>query len=258
MQQEKPEHQTSVHETGSLTNKSYRVSIIIPAYNEERRIKETLDHMTRYLAKQSFTAEIIVVNDGSSDKTTQIVHENFPHVHIIAYSPNRGKGYAVKTGMNHAKGDYRFFYDADGSTPIEEMDNTWPLFETGADIIIGSRSLPKSNVQVRQNPLRESMGRTFNLFVKMLLGESFIDTQCGFKGFTSLCATDIFCRQRLDRFAFDAELLYIARKRGYTILELPVIWRNSRDSRVNIIADSLRMIRDLFRIRFNDIRGAYK
>jgi dolichyl-phosphate beta-glucosyltransferase len=235
-----------------------RLSLIIPAYNEEKRIAITLDRIEVYLSRQDYGAEIIVVDDGSLDTTAELVKALYPKVNVISYTPNRGKGHAVKTGMLAATGDYRVFYDADGSTPIDELDRMWPCFEAGADIVIGSRSLPESDVQVRQHYIRESMGRTFNKFVKMILGLPFVDTQCGFKGFTARSSQILFPRQRRNRFSFDAELLYIARKHHLRVHELPVCWINSPHSRVKLLRDSFDMLRGIFRIRLNDLARKYE
>lgn len=218
----------------------------------------TLDRVEPYLARQDYSSEIIVVDDGSLDTTAEHVRSLYPNVRVFEYHPNRGKGYAVKTGMQAASGEYRVFYDADGSTPIEEVDRIWPHFSDGADIVIGSRSMPESQVQVRQHPLRESMGRTFNVVVKALLGLPYIDTQCGFKAFTARSAEIVFSRQRRNRFSFDAELLYIARKHRLRVDELPVCWINSPHSRVKIVRDSLDMLRGVLRIRLSDLARKYE
>jgi len=235
-----------------------RLSLVIPAYNEEKRIGQTLRVVEAYLARQDYEAEVVVVDDGSRDATASVAQAVSPEVHLITYQPNRGKGHAVRTGMLAAAGDYRVFYDADGSTPIDELEKLWPRFEAGADVVIGSRSLPDSDVQVRQHLLRQSMGRTFNVFVKLLLGAPYIDTQCGFKGLTADATDVVFSRQQLNGFCFDAELLYIARKHGLRIGEVPVRWVNSPDSRVRVVGDSLRMFCDLVRVRLNDARGCYR
>jgi len=235
-----------------------RLSLIIPAYNEAKRIGPTLHDAETYLARQPFASEIIVVDDGSLDSTAQVVRHSFPGVKLISYHPNCGKGHAVKVGMQFADGDYRVFSDADGSTPIQELEKFWPCFDAGADIVIGSRSMPKSNVEVRQHLLRETMGRIFNLFVKALVVGGYVDTQCGFKGFTQRAAGIVFPRQRLDGFSFDTELLFIARRHGLRVEQVPIRWRNSARSRVSIFSDSPRMFRDLFRIRLNDWLGRYK
>jgi len=235
-----------------------RLSLVIPAYNEAKRIGWTLLAVDAYLARQDYESEVVVVDDGSSDDTAAVAKAASRAVRVISYRPNRGKGHAVKTGMLAAAGDYRLFNDADGSTPIEELDKLWPRFEAGADIVIGSRSLPESDVRVRQHILRETMGRTFNLFVKLILREPYIDTQCGFKGFTAAATELVFRRQRIEGFCVDPELLYIARKHGLRIDEVPVRWINSPDSRVRVIGDSLRMFCDLLRIRLNDVKGSYQ
>ncbi len=234
------------------------LSLIIPAYNEARRIGPTLHDAETYLARQPYQSEIIVVDDGSIDDTDQTVRESFPNVKLIGYQPNCGKGHAVKIGMQHAQGDYRIFSDADGSTPIQELEKLWPHFDAGADIVIGSRSMPKSNVEVRQHILRETMGRVFNRFVKTLVISGYIDTQCGFKAFTRHSVEVVFPRQRLDGFSFDTELLFIARKHGLRTDQVPICWRNVSRSQVNIFSDSPRMFRDLLHIRLNDWQGRYK
>ena len=235
-----------------------RLSLVIPAYNEEIRLVMTLDTVGKYLSRQAYDFEIIVVDDGSLDTTAELVRMLYPNVRLIEYKPNRGKGYAVKTGMLAAEGEYRVFCDADGSTPIEELEVMWKRFDSGADIAIGSRSLPGSDVQVRQHPFRERMGRTFNMFVKMFLGLPFIDTQCGFKGFTARAAKIVFPLQRRSRFSFDVELLHIAMKHRLRIDEFPVCWINSPHSRVKLIRDSLDMLRGIVRIRLNDLMGRYE
>lgn len=232
-------------------------SLVVPTYNEQARIGDSLQKAQDFLGAQPYDWEILVVDDGSTDGTVALVGESFPDVRLVTYRPNRGKGYAVKTGMLAARGDFRVFYDADASTPIEEVEKLWPLFEAGADIVIGSRSLPESDVAVRQHLLRETMGRTFNLVLKAVLGETFIDTQCGFKAFTAAAASVLFARQHLAGFSFDAELLYIARKHSLRIEEIPVRWLNSPNSRVKVVTHSWQMLRDLVRIRRHGRRGEY-
>ncbi len=235
-----------------------RLSLVIPAYNEERRIGDTLVKAEAYLATCGYGAEIVVVDDGSSDATAELIRCSFPGARLLSYGKNRGKGHAVKTGMLAARGDFRVFYDADGSTPIEELGKLWPHFEDGADIVIGSRSLPDSDVEIRQRFLREHMGRAFNHLLKCILHEPFVDTQCGFKGFTAAATETVFSRQRMEGFSFDSELLFIALLRGLRVDEVPVRWRNSPDSRVRIVGDSLRMFLDLFRIRWDGLLGRYR
>lgn len=251
---------TSVH---TRSDTPPRLSIVIPAYNEASRIESTLVHVLRYLERQVYPSEIIVVDDGSRDATFGVVRNmrtpNRTPIRIHQLKTNQGKGAAVKEGMlNQARGEYRLFYDADASTPIEEVDRIWAAFESGADVVIGSRSLPESSVEVRQAPYREFMGRTYNRILKMMHLTRFIDTQCGFKAFTAAATECLFPRQTVERFSFDVELLYIAEKHGLNVREVPVRWINSRASRVNPVRDSSRMFLDLFLIHYRDWQGRYR
>ena len=239
-----------------------RLSLVIPAYNEAMRIESTLVHVLRYLENQPYASEVIVVDDGSRDATFGVVRNmrtpNRTPLRVHQLPENRGKGAAVKKGMlDLARGEYRVFYDADASTPIEELEKIWPLFEAGANIVIGSRSLPDSQVEVHQAPYREFMGRTFNHILKLLRLTEFADTQCGFKAFTAAAAGAVFPRQTLDRFSFDVEILYIAGRDGLAIRELPVRWINSPASRVNPFSDSPRMFWDLILIHYRNWQGRY-
>lgn len=233
------------------------LSLIIPAYNETGRIEKSLRLAQSYFASRDYTSEIVVVDDGSTDGTGKLVRAAFPEVRLIAYTPNRGKGRAVKEGMLAATGAYRVFYDADASTPIEELGKLWPLFDAGADVVIGSRSLPESQVEVHQAWYRENMGRMYNRALRLLGLTRFPDTQCGFKGFTAAACETVFPRQTIDHFSFDAELLYIAAKHGLRIEQVPVRWVNEPHSRVNPVWDALQMLSDLRLILRNDRRGAY-
>lgn len=238
------------------------LSVVIPAYNEAMRIESTLVHVLRYLEQQEYAAEIIVVDDGSRDATFGIVRNmRTPYrtaLRIHQLPENRGKGAAVRTGMRDlARGAIRLFYDADASTPIEELEKVWPCFNDGASIVIGSRSLPDSRVEVHQAPYREFMGRCFNHILRLLRLTSYIDTQCGFKAFTAEAADTVFSRQSLDRFSFDVEILFIAARHGLAIREIPVRWINSPASRVNPIKDSLRMFWDVILIHYRNWQGLY-
>lgn len=239
-----------------------RLSVIIPAYNEARRLGGTLRLAAAWLARQPWDAELVVIDDGSSDGTSDIARqfaEKSPVPLQLGLLPaNRGKGAAVREGMLHlATGDYRLMYDADGSTPIEMVERLWPCFERGADVVIGSRALPASDIAVRQARYREGMGKLNNLLLRALGLTAFRDTQCGFKAFTASAADAVFSRLRVERFAFDAEALYIARRLGLRIEEIPVHWENAPDTRVHPIADSTRMICDALRIRIRAASGAY-
>lgn len=239
-----------------------RLSVVIPAYNEAMRIESTLVHVLRYLEEQPYTSEIIVVDDGSTDATFGIVRNMRPPnrtpLRVHQLKENRGKGAAVKTGMLElARGEYRLFYDADASTPIEEVEKLWPCFDAGAAVVIGSRSLPDSEVEVHQAPYREFMGRIFNQLLHLFRLSSFVDTQCGFKAFTADATALIFSRQTLERFSFDVELLYIAQKHNLPISEVPVRWINSPASRVDPVRDSMRMFWDLLVIHYRNRQGCY-
>lgn len=233
------------------------LSLIIPAYNEAEHIGGTLRTVGAYLERQPYESEIVVVDDGSRDGTAEIAASAWSAARVISYRPNRGKGHAVRTGMQAGQGAYRVFYDADASTPIEELEKLWPRFADGADIVIGSRSLPQSQVEVHQTWVRERMGRVFNLLLKLFGLTAFLDTQCGFKGFTARACEIVFPRQSIERFGFDAELLYIAQRHGLRIDEVPVRWVNCADTRVNALTDSWRMFVDVLCIRIKALLGEY-
>ena len=239
------------------------ISIVIPAYNEERRLAGSLEAVLRYLAGRPFDArEALVVDDGSTDGTVAVV-ERFqaahPEVRLLRNPGNRGKGYSVRHGMLEASGDWILFTDADLSAPIEELDQ---LLEAcarqQAAVAFGSRALDRSLIGVHQSRFRENAGRIFNLFVRLIAGLPFQDTQCGFKLFERRAAREIFRRQRIDRFGFDAEVLYLARKLGFRAVEVPVRWSHSEGTKVSMLRDSLNMFLDLARIRWNDLRGLYR
>ncbi|MBE0425214.1 MAG: glycosyltransferase family 2 protein [Nitrospirae bacterium] len=233
------------------------ISVIIPAYNESGRILTTLGRIDEYLRSCFKNYEIIVVNDGSFDNTGDIVlgaGEKITSVKYIGYQPNRGKGYALRQGVAHSTGDIVLISDADLSTPIEELEKLLNFYESGADVIIGSRALAESQIVVRQPWWREFMGKTFNRFVKNLLLKDFQDTQCGFKLFRGHVAREIFSHSCIDRFAYDVEILYIAGKAGYKIKEVPIRWINSPDSRVRPLKDSFQTALDVLKIRFRKYR----
>src|SRR3989344_2725402 len=231
------------------------LSVVIPAYNEELRIARTVREIAEYLSNNHYDYEIIVVDDGSKDKTADAVDMlKLGNVKVLKHGKNRGKGAAVKTGMLAAKGDYLLFTDADHSTPIQELEKFMPCIKK-FDVVIGSRSIKGSHVEERQPIYRMLLGKIFNKIVRVITVRGIIDTQCGFKLFTRRSAREIFRRQLLDRWSFDVEVLYIARKHGFEITEVPVKWSNRKESRVDPLKDSIRMLRSLFVIRWNDIRG---
>jgi dolichyl-phosphate beta-glucosyltransferase len=231
---------------------SSHLSVVIPAYNEEQRLPRSLASALVFLKRQTYASEIIVSDDGSKDRTAAVARESlqgFPHQVLVA-PENRGKGHAVRQGIKAAQGKYVLYTDADFSTPIEEVTRFLEYLEKGQDIVIGSRALPGSKVEVHQNLLRETMGRIYNLFARILSFHDIHDSQCGFKCFRGDVARDLFGRQMLNGFSFEPEIIYLAQKIGYRVREEPVIWRNSAQSRVRLIADSLQMFCDLLKIRW--------
>ena len=237
------------------------LSIIIPAYNEEKRIGPTLESIFEFLAGRDYTGEVILVDDGSSDKTVEVAkasaraHENF---RVLENGANRGKGYSVRNGMLEAKGKYLLFSDADLSTPIEETTRFLEKMREGYHVVIGSRAMPESNIVTYQPWYRQLMGKTFNKIVRVMAVRGIKDTQCGFKMFTREAGRRIFALQQVERFAFDVEALFLARKLGYKICELPVTWKDSPQTRVSTFTDSWSMFSALFTIRLNSLRGRYK
>lgn len=236
------------------------VSVIVPAYNEESRILPTLERLSAYL-KESFSEfEIIVVDDGSADKTAALTRElgqRLGNIRLISYSSNMGKGYAVKTGVASSKSKLVVTCDADMSTPIEELEKLLPCLNNSHAIAVGSRALQESDIVIRQPWYRERMGRTFNLFVRTLVMGGIRDTQCGFKLFRGDVARELFARSLINGFSFDVEILFLAGKAGYAIKEVPVRWFNSLESRVMLLTDPARMFLDLLHIRFNWLAGRY-
>jgi dolichyl-phosphate beta-glucosyltransferase len=236
------------------------LSIVIPAYNEERRIGPTLKRILAYLDGQTWRAEILVVIDGSGDDTAGVVgrvRTGDTPVRLLDARVNRGKGSCVRRGMLAAGGDLRLFTDADLSTPIDDVEPLRQAIAAGHDIAIGSRHLAASRITVPQPWQRRLMGRTFNWCVQRLAIPGIQDTQCGFKLFTADAATRVFGRQQIEHFGFDVELLWIARRLGLRIAEVPVTWTDDPRSTVRPVADSFRMLGDLVRIRRADRRGLY-
>jgi dolichyl-phosphate beta-glucosyltransferase len=235
-------------------------SIILPAYNESARITATLDKILAHSTERGWNVEVIVVNDGSSDRTAEIVLEyakKHAALRLLENPGNRGKGFSVRNGMLHAKGDVLLFSDADLSSPIEEADKLFTAIVNGADIAIGSRWID-SRLQIRRQPLhRRIFGRIFNLALRLILGLQFKDTQCGFKAFTRRSAQAIFPQQKIERWGFDPELLYLARKFGFTVSEVPVAWAHREGTRIHPLRDGVRMFVELLRIRWYALKGNY-
>jgi glycosyltransferase involved in cell wall biosynthesis len=236
-----------------------KVSIIIPAYNEESRLPGTLEQVRKYLAARPFDAEVIVVDDGSTDATARVVEEfraQMPSLRLLSNGVNRGKGFSVRHGMLEARGSMALFTDADLSAPIEEADKLIGALQY-VDITFGSRALDRSLIRIHQSHFRELAGIIFNKLVKMILGLPFVDTQCGLKAFALPRARIIFEQQRIERFGFDPELLFLARRHGLRALEIPVRWSHDAATKVRVGTDGLRMFLDLLVIRWNWLGGKY-
>ncbi len=237
------------------------LSIIIPAYNEEHRLLKSLDRISAYLNARPFRAEMIVVDDGSTDSTVQLVktfQEKCPALRLLCNGSNRGKGFSVRHGMLEARGEIALFTDADLSTPIEEADKLLAVLrDQGQDVCIGSRGVDRSLIAVHQSWLREQAGISFNRLVRWLMGVQFSDTQCGFKAFRLERSRIIFEQQRIERFGFDPELLLLAKRHGLRVAEVPVRWSHDPATKVNVFADGIRMFFELLVIRWNAINGRY-
>jgi dolichyl-phosphate beta-glucosyltransferase len=235
------------------------LSIIIPALNEERRLPPSLEKIDAFLATQPFQAEIIVVDNGSKDRTADIVREysaTHPNVRLIQLS-ERGKGRAVKAGMLAAHGDFRFICDTDLSMPIEEVVKFLPPYTNGYDISIATREGKEAH-RIDEPAYRHLMGRVNNWIIKIMAVRGFEDTQCGFKMFNRESAQDLFSVQQMNGIGFDVEILFIAQRRGYKIREVPITWYFDPDSRMRLVQDSLNMLREIWEVRQNWRKGVYE
>jgi dolichyl-phosphate beta-glucosyltransferase len=234
------------------------LSIIIPAYNEEKRIVSTIKKIEDYFKTRNKPYEIIVVDDGSKDKTIEKVNSiNSTNVRLIKNPKNMGKGYAVKTGVMNSKKEWILFSDADLSTPIEMLDR-FVQYMDHYDIIIGSRVAKGAKIEIKQPFYRRIPGKVFPLLVQLFIMRGIKDTQCGFKLFKKECAMFLFKKQKINGFSFDAEILYLAKKYKFKIKEVPINWANDLDSKVNPIKHSFKMFVELLKIKINDIMGIYK
>jgi len=237
------------------------LSIVIPAYNEEVRLPGTLDRVCRYVQGKPFPVEVLVVDDGSRDGTAAVVErtaQSWPALRLVRNSGNRGKGYSVRNGMLHATGENILFSDADLSAPIEEVEKLLEKLREGYDVVIGSRALQRELIEIHQSWFRENAGKIFNLFVRLLVGLPFRDTQCGFKLFRRQAARAVFPLQQIYGFGFDAEVLYLAKRAGFRIAEIPVRWSHVEGTKVSMYGDSMEMFTDLLRIRWYELSGRYK
>jgi dolichyl-phosphate beta-glucosyltransferase len=235
------------------------LSIVVPAYNEESRLPRTLAHIREYLRSSHPASEIIVIDDGSADRTAEIVcalQRDMPELRLLSNGENRGKGYSVRAGMLAARGEIALFTDADLSAPIEEAGKLLDGLAS-ADVAIGSRALDRRVIQVHQSRARELAGILFNRMVRLATGLPFEDTQCGFKAFRMDRARIIFEQQTIVDFGFDPEILFLAQRHGLRIIEIPVLWAHDPRTKVNMIRDSLRMFADLWQIRWNALAGRY-
>jgi len=244
-----------------MNSRSLDLSVIIPAYNEELRLPKSLDRIMAYLNARPYRVEIIVVDDGSTDSTVRMVKEyqqKCPALRLISNQSNRGKGFSVRRGMLEAHGEIALFTDADLSTPIEEADKLLAaLREQGYDAAIGSRGMDRSLIEVHQSLLRELAGVFFNRMVRWVMGIHFSDTQCGFKAFYRERSRIIFEQQRIERFGFDPEILFLAKRHKLRVTEVPVHWSHDAGTKVNVAADGIRMFFELLVIRWNSIQGRY-
>jgi glycosyltransferase involved in cell wall biosynthesis len=240
-----------------------KYSIVIPAFNEAARLPRALEKIRAYLVERGLDAEVLVVDDGSTDATVEIARDAESHwpdalrgVRVVSNGENRGKGYSVRHGMLEAKGDIALFTDADLSAPIEEFDKLLVAL-ADADVALGSRAVDRRLISVHQSRLREIAGIIFNRFVRIFTGLPFEDTQCGFKAFVMGRARVIFEQQRIERFGFDPEILFLARRHGLRCVEVPVRWAHDPATKVNVYSDSVKMFLDLLVIRWNAILGRY-
>jgi glycosyltransferase involved in cell wall biosynthesis len=238
-----------------------RLSVVIPAFNEARRLPGTLEQVTGYLARQDYRSEVLVVDDGCTDGTASLVHD-WPAgpvpLRLIAHRDgrNHGKGASVRLGLTAAAGAYRLFMDADSSTTIEHVERFWPAFAEGNDVVIGSRDVAGAHVVIHQPWYKELGGKLGNLIIRSLAVPGVYDTQNGFKAITARCAEDVLPRLTIDRWGFDVELLVAARCRGYRVKEVPIVWRNDAASTVPAGA-YLQVLGEVFRVRRQRAAGMY-
>ena len=237
-----------------------RLSVVVPMYNETTRMRKSLPQLLDYLAAQPYSYEVVVVDDGSADETPALAREMLaavPQYRVIETRPNRGKGHALRVGMTASRGQYVLFTDADLSTPPAELDKFWPWLEQGIDVVIGSRKMEGAVLTRRQPWWRERLGKVFTWLSDHLATRDISDVTCGFKSFSRRAAHDLFRRARIDDWSFDAEILFLAQRRGYGIKEVPVTWHDERGTKVRVLRDGLRALRGLLRIRLNAATGRY-
>lgn len=242
-----------------LSNNGIYLSVVIPAYNEENRIKKTLESIAAYLSKQSYKAEVLVVCDGAIDKTAEISRlfsGRIANLRVIENKENHGKGYVTRQGMIESKGEYRVFMDADNSTSLDQIDNFLPFFPQGYDVVIGDRDMKGSKIAVHQSRFKEFLGDFGNFLIQTLAVPGIKDTQCGFKVFSKKAAEEIFPKMKIDRWGFDIEALALALKFGYKIKTVPIVWVNDPNSKVKL-SGYVNTFVELGRIKWNLITGKY-
>ena len=235
-------------------------SIVIPAYNEAGRIPATLQEVVDTVRQKGWSAEVIVVDDGSTDTTAEVVRQfaaSAPEVRLLQNPGNRGKGFSVRSGLLQALGEVVMFTDADLSAPMEEAQGLFDAIANGADIAIGSRWLERTRQTIRQPLYRQFFGRCFNAVTRFVMGLPFADTQCGFKAFTRAAAQTVFQLQTIERWGFDPEILFIAFKRGYRIEEVPVSWAHDERTRMSYLKDGIQMLEEIAIVRWNALTGRY-
>lgn len=245
---------------GPVVSHYPKYSIVIPAFNESGRIPATLRSILACIRERQWDAEIVVVNDGSTDTTAQIVREiasTAPELRMLENPGNRGKGYSVRSGVLQSLGDVVMFTDSDLSAPIVEAERLFAAISGGADIAIGSRWLESGRQTHRQPLYRQFFGRCFNMVCRMVMHLPFVDTQCGFKAFTRTAAQTVFQLQTIERWGFDPEILFIALKRGFAVKEVPVSWAHDERSRMSYLKDGLQMLKELAIVRWNALTGHY-
>jgi len=236
------------------------VSIVIPCFNEERRLPATIEAIHGFFHRRGTQFELIIVDDGSVDDTSKLVNDvtqTLTGITLIRHEKNTGKGFAVKAGVLRSLGSAVLICDADLSTPIDEIDRLLPLLDEGCDIVIGSRRMRDSNIVMKQPWYRQVMGKIYNMLVNSVLALGFRDTQCGFKLFKGDVARSLFAKSRINGFSFDAEILFMAKRQGLKVREMPVSWSDSRGSKISVLTDPLKMMGEVFKVRINWLIGVY-
>jgi len=237
------------------------LTIILPVYNEEKRVRKGIGKCSDFIKASNLKIEIILVNDGSTDKTKQDIKKLIKgkkNIKLISYPENRGKGYAIKRGVGKAKGNLILFTDIDLSTPLTEINKFLSFIDSGADIVIGTRKVKGAKIKKHQKPIREWLGRGFTFLSNLILQVKVSDFTCGFKLFKKKAAKKIFKKTKIKRWGFDAEALFLAEKMNFSIVEVPVIWENDEDTKVDLKKDILGSFADLLKIRWYDIKGEYQ